>query len=333
MTYSLNKQLIINKYLNDHLDVSSVKSSLTDFYTGKHLIITGFSGGLGQSLATVLMSLAIENCEISLVGRQDNIECAWSALKENNSVSFVSMTELAKLECANPIVFHFAGYAQPAKFLKEDTALIELNTTLIIKLLALKPQRFVYSSTTEVYSGNITRCTENAPVLMPTDHVRGIYVYSKLLGESLLFKQAPDIAYCYRIALATPPWYDPTDDRVLADLITKAINENSVSLLGGHSSVRSYQYGPLCVLKMLIATKDEHSAGLYNLSGGEQLTLGEIAQEIARLMNVEYLTMATNINLGAPQVVDVDSSRILKLLPKHTKNESLHSVLCAYKND
>jgi nucleoside-diphosphate-sugar epimerase len=333
MSYSTEKQLIINKYLNEHLNITDIECSLREFYDGSNVIITGFSGGLGQSLATVLVRLGIENCEIYLIGRQKTVTGAWSVLKDKNSIKFVSVTELEKLDCKKPIVFHFAGYAQPAKFLKEDTALIELNTALISKLLSLKPKRFVYSSTTEVYSGHVNKCAENSPVLLQTDHIRGIYIYSKLLGEALLFKRAPDIAYSFRIALATPPWYDPSDDRVLADLITKAIKQKSVSLLGGHSSVRSYQYGPLCVLKMLIVSTNQASAGLYNLSGGEQLTLAEIAKEIAAYMKVEYLTMNKEINLGAPQIVDIDSSKILKLLPKQTNSEPFHSVLHAYIND
>lgn len=333
MTYSFKKQEKINEYLNKYYPLSEKVLKAREFYSNRDIIVTGFSGGLGQSLGAAFNYLGLERSNIYLIGRNDNISGAWSGVKINNKVSFCDITKITDLQPAAPIIFHFAGYAQPAKFLKEDDDLVNLNTSFISKLLSLGPDKFIYSSTTEIYSGNDTQCDENTPIVLTPDHQRGIYIYSKLLGEAILFKKAADKSYCFRVALATPAWYEETDERVLANLITKAKKEKKVYLLGGHASKRSYQYGPLCALKMLLVPSNDAAAGIYNLSGGELLSLKEIAEKIARFTKANYLETDKELNLGAPSVVNIKSDKINSVLGGWSEPESFLDVLDAYLNE
>jgi hypothetical protein len=115
----------------------------------------------------------------------------------------------------------------------------------------------------------------------------------------------------FRIALATPPNQLLNDSRVLSDLVCMASEQKHVELKGGWDSIRQYQWGPVCIVKLLWAGYFGKS-NLYNISGGEVVSLEELAMLIAKLFNAEYENNKhkSYFTLGAPEYVKVSSERL-----------------------
>ena len=88
------------------------------------------------------------------------------------------------------LFFIVPAIVSPSKFLKFSNATYKLNSTSIMSLEKnlKKNGKFLYMSTTEIYSGNSKTCNENDIGTTPM-HPRSSYIESKKFGRVLSNQQ------------------------------------------------------------------------------------------------------------------------------------------------
>src|SRR5690242_11215459 len=155
----------------------------------KTLLLTGATGLIGTSLQR-LIPLTINSHCFGRLSFPD--EKSWNSLPKYD------------------YIIHAAGYASPAMFSKEPMETAYLNTTALMLLLKkLKPGgRLLFLSTSEVYSGCITKVHAEDDIGTTTPQSpRAIYIESKRCGEAIChIARASGInAISARVSLAYGP--------------------------------------------------------------------------------------------------------------------------------
>jgi nucleoside-diphosphate-sugar epimerase len=295
-------------------------TKVSNFYHGKPLVLEGCNGSIGLSLLEVLRLFEVRPSALLLTTHNSNPNIQWFELSKNvvalksTSSSFIFERDQAIREMGPGVnVLFCAGYGRPSKFVSDPASVIETN---ILNLLTYNRfdglASFAFTSTSELYAGLSGTAMETSPLPTTPQHSRGVYIESKRLGEAIvenIFNKK--IARCasFRVALATPPYMLSDDSRVLADLINKGLKQGIVTLNGGGHYVRQYQYGPNCAMKILGAMACGTSR-LYNNSGSHIVTLGDLAELIAKILNLPYQIMATPVDSSAPEIVLIDNKKI-----------------------
>ncbi len=212
------------------------------------------------------------------------------------------------------IIVYASGYGQPLKFTADKIRTMEINTSSVIKAFQyLKPNgKFLYISTSEVYSGAIPPYREDWLGTTTPQHPRACYIEGKRCGEAICtaFKEQGFDVKIARLSLA----YGACklgDTRVLNQFIEQGLN-GEIRLKDKGEAIRTYLYvEDACELlwKILLNGKDV----VYNVGGFSKLSIKELAQEIGELMNANVIIPTTNTELkGAPQDVSLDMTKTLK---------------------
>ena len=269
---------------------ATIQKALSQMH-GARCLVTGANGIIGYALSRVLdgyagadLYLAVRNPQFT--GRE----------VLSDQVKFVDYVSLA--EQRFDYVFHCATHSPPSTFLAEWQSTIRLNTCLLLDLLAATDKKFVFASSAEVYSGLLREATEADGGVTSPQHTRGIYIESKRVGEAACVRSG--LGSASRIAYAVGPYPGEKDSRVFFEVIRRGRANKSVSLLGGHQSIRQYQYTGACALRMLVSGV-LGCEPVYNNAGQMIETLETIAKAIAATLHVPYLAAHKSTDLvGAP---------------------------------
>jgi nucleoside-diphosphate-sugar epimerase len=198
-------------------------------------------------------------------------------------------------------------------FSKDKLRTIEINTSSLVKAFKyLKPKgKFLYISTSEVYSGSDLICTERDIGTTTPQHPRACYIESKRCGEAICmaFKEQGFEVKIARLSLA----YGPTkkgDTRVLNQFIEQGLT-GQITLKDSGKAVRTYCYvhdAVKLLWKILLRGEDV----VYNVGGFSTVTIAQLAEEIGHLMNAN-VTIPQNPKglIGAPESVWMDMDKTL----------------------
>jgi nucleoside-diphosphate-sugar epimerase len=209
-------------------------------------------------------------------------------------------------------VFHCATYGQPQKFSEEWRDTVTLNVDGLLRLLDAT-QRLGFASTTEIYSGLTVPAAESMSGITSTEHPRAIYIESKRLGEAICARSG--IAVANRIALASGPYPRADDSRAIYQIIRRARSDGLVSLTGGATNIRQYQYSFACALRFIVSTLLGRQL-IYNNAGPYLLSMEHLARAIAGGLRMEFRSIEDTQSLvGAPAVVSVSTARIADEFP------------------
>lgn len=235
-------------------------------------------------------------------------------IQEPLKVIKIKCDDLSKCEMADYII-HAAGYGQPLKFTEDKIKTIHINTTTTMELFKfLKPGgKFLYVSSSEVYSGVHHKYSEDLIGTTTPAHPRACYIEGKRCGEAICQSyrsQGTDVKIA-RLALAYGPGTKIHDTRVINQFIEQSFS-GEIILRDMGQAVRTYCYISDAVdilWKILLHSKD----CVYNVGGFSTLTILELAQEIARIMNATIKLPHIETGLpDAPQTVHLDMSKTLK---------------------
>jgi nucleoside-diphosphate-sugar epimerase len=216
-------------------------------------------------------------------------------------------------------IIHAAGYGQPLKFSTDKLETININTLVTRKLFScLKPQgKFLFVSTSEVYSGAEIPYKEEVMGTTTPQHPRACYIEGKRCGEAICMaykEQGFDVKIA-RLSLA----YGATklgDTRVLNQFIEQGL-KGKIILKDAGIANRTYCYvEDACelMLKILFFGKDV----VYNVGGFSTITIAELAEQIGKLMNATVSIPKSESKIqGAPDNVCLDMSHTLKEFDQH----------------
>lgn len=165
------------------------------------ILITGGAGFIGAHLAKRLVT---EDCRVDLVdnfsrGRHDDY---LRDLLANPNIRFLNRNllqpdALDDLDDDYQYIYHLAAIIGVANVLDRPYAVLKDNASMMFTLLSLAErqkglERFVFTSTSEVYAGTLQYFTlpvptpESTPLTVTdTAHPRTSYMLSKIHGEAL----------------------------------------------------------------------------------------------------------------------------------------------------
>ncbi|KAF0138697.1 MAG: hypothetical protein FD122_3726 [Stygiobacter sp.] len=227
-------------------------------------------------------------------------------------------------------IIHCATYGQPGLFLENPVKTIHLNTatTLFLFKKLLPSGRFLFLSSSEIYSGSTEFPYKETTIGNTTPlHPRACYIESKRTGEAIInsYRQKGVHASSARLALAYGPGTKRNDKRVLNSFIERAII-GTIQLADNGEAKRTYCYVTDAVeilMKILMNGKEP----VYNVGGHSEITIADLAKMIGRVTGSTIIFPEQNVSLnGAPSEVVLDLSLSEKEFSK-IKYVSLHEGL------
>jgi nucleoside-diphosphate-sugar epimerase len=217
-------------------------------------------------------------------------------------------------------IIHSAGYGQPGKFLINEITTIKLNTTSTIWLIEKlkKDGKFLFLSTSEIYSGNDKfGLTETDFGTTTPSHVRASYIEGKRCGEAIcqsFIKSGVDIKIA-RLSLAYGPGTKINDSRVINNIIEKSLFNNNIELYDDGSSIRTYCY-VTDAIEMFFNILLYGKQNLYNVGGFSKVSIYELAKKVGDIMNKDVILGKNNLS-GSPKVVNMSIDRYISEFNKN----------------
>ena len=310
-----NKELLINQ-LSD-FNFSQLKNKETNFFKNKKILITGASGVIGINLLFFFNKLNIEKktkVKIDATYNTSIFDFVKNHFKKDKKIKFIKIdltnNKISK-KAKYDLIFHCAGYGQPAKFLKFKSSVYKLNSNVIVDLKdnIKKKGKFIYLSTTEIYSGNEKKCSEESIGYTDATHPRSSYIDSKRFGESYVVNCINNYTI-FRACLIYGPGTKINDGRVLNQVILRAIKNKKIDIYGGLNQFRSNLFVTDAII-MMVKSVSSTSNQIFNLSNHTMITLGKIFSMIGKFMNKKLVNHKSKI-LGSPKIIKISNDKILK---------------------
>lgn len=210
-------------------------------------------------------------------------------------------------------VINAAGYGQPVKFTEDKIKTISINTNLVPVLFSMlkKNGKFLFISTSEVYSGAPSPHTEDMIGTTTPQHPRACYIEGKRCGEAICMaykEQGYDVKIA-RLALAYGPGTKKGDTRVINQFIEQALTTGEIRMKDEGDAVRTYIYAEDAARIMLdILFKGQDV--VYNVGGFSRISILELAVKIASLTNSKVIQGYNSLE-GAPDDVSLDMTNTI----------------------
>ncbi len=314
------KEMNIKGDLINNLNAISLKrlsKKEINFFNNRKILITGVSGIIGINLLFFFNRINIEKKKNIYVDGTYNTSLfnfVKKYFKKNKKVKFIKI-DLTKNKIQKSkkydFIFHCAGYGQPSKFLKYKNSTYKLNSTTIIDLKEnlKKNGKFIYLSTTEIYSGNEQKCNEENVGNTGSTHPRSSYIDSKKFGESFIVNCFQDFLI-FRACLIYGPGAKLNDERVLNQVILRSIKNKKIDVYGGLNQLRSNLFVNDAVnmmIKTIVKTKNH----IFNLNNHKMITLGKIFSMIGKISEKKLVNHGSKM-IGSPKVIKISNEKILK---------------------
>jgi nucleoside-diphosphate-sugar epimerase len=294
-------------------------SSLCDLQKDE-ILVTGGSGLIGVNLIKFLQNIRGVNAKkISVITKSGQLPDVGIDYKKLNVLKgdLLDLEFLKSLPKAD-VIFHAAGYGQPAKFLDNALGTIKLNcdVTSILAEKTHKGGRFVFFSSSEIYSG-LRSLPNFESEIGTTDpyHPRAAYIEGKRMGETIthLARDKFEISSTsLRIALVYGPGTKNGDSRVLNSFISRALNDGKLLMMDRGDALRTYCFIDDAI-RMIINIAERGTDNVYNLGGIEMVSIRELGELISSLTGCAFEIPDQDLGLSsAPNMVKLSMDRTLK---------------------
>jgi UDP-glucuronate decarboxylase len=272
---------------------------------GKRVLITGASGLIGIYLTECLKALG--DVEIHTISNTVTVDGTYHLCIDLSNTPF-------RFNKPFDYIIHAVGYGQPDKFMSDPIKTLMLNTGVTLNFMSClkKDGRFLFLSSSEIYSGLDGSCTEDMVGTTNTDHPRACYIEGKRCGEVIMsIARSNGIdAKSARLALAYGPGTRSGDTRVLNELIQRGISNKQIGVRGGVDQIRTYCYISDAI-EMLWNILFYGKQPIYNVGGESRINIGKLAVQIGKILNVPVIlpNALTNNNFGSPNEVQVNTTK------------------------
>tara|TARA_B100000900_G_scaffold412196_1_gene433484 strand:+ start:976 stop:1995 length:1020 start_codon:yes stop_codon:yes gene_type:complete len=298
------------------VDLKKIKKNEINFFKNKRVLITGVSGIIGINLLFFFDALNNKKkTKIIIDGTFNTFIFSFvkEYFKKNKLINFKQI-DLSKKSLNTKkkydLIFHCAGYGQPSKFIKFSNATYKLNSSTIMMLEKnlKKNGKFIYMSSTEIYSGNTKLCDENVIGNTTPMHPRSSYIESKKFGESYLINNKNDFLI-YRVCLTYGPGAKLNDERVLNLLLLRSIKNKNIDIYGGLNQLRSNLYINDAV-NMIIKSTVKYKRQIFNINNHKMTTINEMVKIISKISQKKVIKHKSFLN-GSPKIIKISNRKIL----------------------
>jgi len=215
-------------------------------------------------------------------------------------------------------IIYGAGYGQPLKFVEDKINTIRINTEVLYDTFKLlKPNgKFLYISSSEVYSGAKSPYKETDIGTTTPQHPRACYIEGKRCGEAICMaykEQGYDVKIA-RLALAYGEGTKKGDTRVINQFIEQALTTGEIVMRDKGEAIRTYLYIDDCV-EMLTEILFEGKSCVYNVGGVSGTSIYELAVLIGELTGTKVIQGSEPL-VGSPDDVKLSLSKTLKEFPR-----------------
>jgi UDP-glucuronate decarboxylase len=215
---------------------------------------------------------------------------------------------------AADVIIHAAGYAQPSVFTSQPVQTLLINTSMVHELLGyMKPGgKFLFLSSSEVYSGLGGLVTETSIGNTTPSHPRACYIEGKRCGETIVnaYRNNGINAKSARLSLAYGPGTRKHDQRAMSQFIEQALTEGEIKLKYSGREPRTFCYISDAVESLWNVLLHGKEA-VYNVGGESVTNMAGVAAEVSRLTDAKLsIPQDEAVMPGAPLVVSMDLSRI-----------------------
>jgi len=304
----------------DYVDLSPLRN--------KTVLITGVSGMLGTYILSCIRQFNEKynaGIKVNAVAYR-NLPEHLSDMKECSFINIIpgDLTDAGFCDSLPKadVIFHAAGYAQPARFMENNANTIKLNTlTTALMLEKLNADgRFLFFSSVAVYIGYDGNADENAPVfnIKRDNDPRECYYRGKKTGEylcsaySILPSKNIKIV---RIGLTYGPGTRPDDKKALSDFIAKA-RTGKIELRDSGIDLQHYTY-ITDMVKMLLKSFLYGKEQVYNIGNPDRVSIAQVAQAVGKIMNANVV-IPSGCGPGQQVTANIDVSRYLSEFPNTT---------------
>jgi UDP-glucose 4-epimerase len=259
-----------------------------DDLSGVRVLITGATGFIGSHLSRrlvdngaevhALTSTVSSVYPVRLVDLRDRITLHGGNLNDSGAMASV-------VERSDPlVVFHLGAYTHVGKSWDRVDECIQTNihgTVNLLQALARSNyERFVYTSTSEVY-GDVAVPFREDSVVDPLSP----YAVSKYAGER--FCRMLNRGRAWPIVVVRPfNAYGPAQspDRVVPEIIVKGLRHEPLAMTDGLQTREFNHVEDLVEGFMRAATVPGIEGDVFNIGGGEEISMRALAQTILELM-------------------------------------------------
>ena len=102
------------------------------------------------------------------------------------------------------------------------------------------------------------------------------------------------------------------DERVLNQVILRAIKNKKIDVYGGLKQFRSNLFVNDAII-MMIKSLSHKKNQIYNLNNHTMITLGNIFSMISKIVNKKLVNHKSKI-LGSPKIIKISNAKILKII-------------------
>jgi UDP-glucose 4-epimerase len=264
--------------------------------------ITGVSGFVGSNLARYFLERGdtrVFGADLCETGRMTDFRDDPNFSFEPYDVHQPLHSDLLAVDT----LYHFAGIANPQRYLTEPLTVMNLNLDGLRNILervdrwsAHKP-RIVYSSTSEVYGKNTSipfREDSSSLVFGPTQVPRWCYAMTKAVGEHYLQaygKQGQPYTIFRFFNIVGPDIDSVGGGRVFTKMVGDAEKDNIIRVVNGGGQTRCFTWiGDAVEALVLPTTMKKSKPGfrgenhVLNLGSDEESTIAALAVMIAERM-------------------------------------------------
>lgn len=258
-------------------------------------LVTGGAGFIGSHLAEKLVNLGerVRLLDNFLTGKKENIASFLDRVEliEGDIRDF----DVCRLACKDvDYVLHQAALPSVGRSVEDPATSNEINVTGTLNLLraACKAgvKRFVFASSSSVYGDDDSLPKKEGREGRPLSP----YALSKLTGEHycrLFFQLYGLSTVCLRYFNIFGPRQDPYSPyaAVIPSFIFRLLRGERVIIFGDGEQSRDFTYVANVVEANLLATQAENkvSGEVFNIAGGQEITVNALAAEISRLLGAE----------------------------------------------
>jgi UDP-glucuronate decarboxylase len=260
-----------------------------DCLEGKTVLITGATGLLGTHFLATLALLKKRGMNIYAYAHCHSHPASYTQEIAKNS------RILLHCPMSADVIIHAAGYAQPSVFTVDRAETIRINTAWTEQLLGyLRPGgKFLFVSSSEVYSGLTGLVDESKIGTTNPYHPRSCYIEGKRCGEAICYahRLSGIDAKSARLSLTYGPGVRKGDKRAMSVFIEEALSTGKVAMKYLGKERRTFCYVSDAVeLLWQVCLHGTHP--IYNIGSPLSTSMREIADVIA---------METHSDLDCPE--------------------------------